>query len=175
MSVKVATRNKLENAMRNALRRNVKASRKESFGYFLQETGCTTSCQRMLAEYYYNREYSRWDHEEIGSGKIVVMPKLPTRRAASKPERKSVGGLSLKDRLFNSLVLMDCVLANGKRARHSTLGDATKTGGYWLEVGRHGLPSEAIDKVHTEQTLKDIRSRFFRNGKTTNGHQEARV
>lgn len=67
---------------------------------------------------------------------------------------------TMKEKLRESLVLMDLTLPNGKRLRHCIGADCTRAGGWLAEVGRRVGARNAVDKKMTESDLRNVWERF---------------
>lgn len=110
----------------------------------------------MLAQYHFDREYSKWDHQQIGVGRSVIVP--PEIRAKRKAEDDEV--VSRAVRRVNHIVLMNLVLPGGVMLRHATFADCAKAGGWFADVAKCGKPTEAVDKKLEEADLRNIWKRF---------------
>jgi hypothetical protein len=148
--------------MRTSLRRDPRASRRESLGYFLEEMQRDPKYLVALAEHYFYGNYDRFDVEQIGVGHAVVVPKPVKSREQRIRESadRAMPALSNIKQLVRSVVFLDIELPNGKRLRHATFADCAKAGGWYADIAKRGKPSEAVDKNLTETDLQNIWKRF---------------
>lgn len=150
--------------MRLALRRNVGASRKEALQDFTAELRTKSDAFDVLARAYFETNYARFDVEQTGKGSSVVVPKpVKTFVEREKERAEAKQQISALASQIRTQILLDTILPNGKRLRHSTFADCAKAGGWFAAIAKLGKPSEAVDKKLSEADLQNLWSRYKSN------------
>lgn len=146
----------LYESMRRTVANHGHDSRKAAFDAFLADMQSDPKYLVALAQYHFDKEYPKWDHQQIGVGRSVIVP--PEIRAARKAEDDEA--VSRAVRRVNQIALMNLVLPGGVTLRHATFADCAKAGGWFADVAKCGKATEAVDKKLTEADLRNIWERF---------------
>lgn len=161
----------LENVITDSLKHNPnQPGRKDALDYFRAETKDDPRYLYDLQTYYFEREHRRYDVEVIGKSKTVVRVKQqkPRSTPAERSKKRADDERIVKEMAdaVRHVVCLDQILPNGKHARHCTVAEWGKAGGFWTEAehqarlkGAKG--SEAGDKYVNEPELQNLRERFF--------------
>ncbi len=150
----------LYEAMRRAVANNGRGSHKSAFTAFMTEMRSDPKFLALLAKEYFDREYPKWDVDQIGRGRVVVIPpEVRAKQRAASNERVTQEISRIKGRLVH-MCLLDLILPGGKRLRHSTFADCAKAGGWFVAIAKHGKPSESVDKKLSETDLRNIWKRY---------------
>lgn len=150
----------LYESMRRAVANHGHDSRKAAFEAFLADMLGDPKHLIALAQYHFDREYPKWDHQHVGVGRSVIVP--PEVRAAERAtQQRNIKEEAIRiAKRVNHVVLMNLVLPSGNALRHSTFADCAKAGGWLAEVAKLGKPTEAVDKKLTEGDLRNVWNRF---------------
>jgi len=176
--------NSLNEVMRRIVANHGADSRKAAYDAFLAEMKSDAKYLDALAREHFDREFPKWERKEVAPGSNVIVPprsSLMEIFASSSPVGFSVASrrspqVSRENKAQRAaeinrqaaaiahrvrrVVLMDLRLPCGKLLRDATFADCANAGGWFVELARHGKPSEAVDKKLSEADLQNIWSRF---------------
>lgn len=160
----------LEDAFRNALLNNPKASRKEQFTAFLETVRSNPVYSELLAEHFFYLRAQTWEVQEIAPGvTAIVGTPAAERRAqaavansaeAKKRADKAEAELAAKIRPFIWLEMEVNTASGPKKVRHCTGAELAKVGGIFTEISKRLKPTQVVDKHFSEADLRNIATRF---------------
>lgn len=161
----------LQRLFEDAVKR--KGSRKDQENAFRELVFSNPAAIEALVEDYFDRHQARWKPDETGAlvATSTTRQRIQTAEQRREQKEKTAQAAKALAAKVREVVLMECIMPNGKKAGKCTGAELVRFGGFWAAVGHTLKPTEVLDLHKTDEELRE----FYRRHEITWRRQDIKV